>query len=125
MKFGHGLASPPTVTPGPTYQSSRSISGASRSVPLAALTIFACYCWLQQSFEAKAISEVTDLCSGERENTIYVNSRLSGSILTFFIQFKFYPIKQSRFEKLSSPIFLEFNLIFYIIFPVFFQKFQI
>jgi hypothetical protein len=38
----------------------------------------------------------------------------------FLIQFEFYPTKWSRFEKFSSPMFLEFDLVFYIIFPDFF-----
>jgi hypothetical protein len=38
----------------------------------------------------------------------------------FLIQFEFYPTKWSRFENFSSPMFLEFDLVFYIIFPDFF-----
>jgi hypothetical protein len=53
-----------------------------------------------------------------RPNTIYMSS---GPILHFFIQFEFYPTKQSRFEKKSPPMFLEFHLVFYIIFQIFFE----
>jgi hypothetical protein len=50
----------------------------------------------------------------------------SGPIFTFLTQFEFYPTKQSRFEKFSPPMFLEFDLVFYIIFQVFlfFKKFK-
>jgi hypothetical protein len=37
---------------------------------------------------------------------------LSGPIFTFLIQFEFYPTKQSRFKKISLPMFLEFHLVF-------------
>jgi hypothetical protein len=55
-----------------------------------------------------------------RPNTIYMSGGLSGPIFTFLIQFEFYPIKRSRFEKKSPPMFLEFHLVFYIIFSDFF-----
>jgi hypothetical protein len=51
-----------------------------------------------------------------RSNTIYMSSGPSWPIFMFLIQFEFYPTKQSRFEKISPPMFLEFHLIFYIIF---------
>jgi hypothetical protein len=118
MKSRHHLASPPAVTPGLTYWPSRPISGASRLVSLASPAIFVCHHRQQQRFEVEGICGVTDLYSIDRErgNTIYVSSGPSGPILTFFIQFEFYPIKRSRFEKISSPMFLEFDLVFYIIF---------
>jgi hypothetical protein len=85
---------------------------------------------LQQSFEAEAIFGVTDSCSvdGERErvNNIYVRIGSSGPILTFFIHFEFYPTKWSIFEKNSSPMFLEFDLVFlhnFSRFFLFFAKF--
>jgi hypothetical protein len=49
-----------------------------------------------------------------------MNSGSSGPIFTFFNQFEFYPTKQSRFENFSPPLFLEFDLVFYIIFLDFF-----
>jgi hypothetical protein len=57
-----------------------------------------------------------------RRNTIYMSSGPSGPIFMFLIQFEFYPTKWSRFEKKSPPMFLEFHLVFYIIFPDFFFK---
>jgi hypothetical protein len=60
-----------------------------------------------------------------RPNTIYMSSGPSGPIFTFLIQFEFYPIKRSRFENFSPPIFLEFHLVFHIIFSDFFWNFQI
>jgi hypothetical protein len=126
MKSRHHLASPPAVTPRLTYWPSRPISGASRLVSLASPAIFVCHHRQQQRFEVEGICGVTYLYSIDRErgNTIYVSS---GPILTFFIQFEFYPIKRSRFEKISSPMFLEFDLVFYIIFLdsfyIFFQNF--
>jgi hypothetical protein len=130
-KFGHLLAGLPTITHGQTNQPSWSISGAMRSVFPSAPVILVWSHWLQQSFEADAISGVTDSCSadGERVNNIYMRTGPSGPILSFLIHFEFYPTKRSRFEKKkSSPMFLEFDLVclhnfsrFYIIF----LKFQI
>jgi hypothetical protein len=54
----------------------------------------------------------------ERGNIIYMCSGPSGPILMFLIHFEFYPTKQSIFEKLFSPVFLEFDLVFYIIFHI-------
>jgi hypothetical protein len=64
-------------------------------------------------------------CSVElgRPNTIYMSSGPSGPIFTFLIQFKFYPTKRSIFENFSPPMFLEFHLVFYIIFLDFFLFF--
>jgi hypothetical protein len=59
----------------------------------------------------------------ERVNNIYVRIGSSGPILTFFIHFEFYPTKWSIFEKISSPMFLEFDLVFLHIFSRFFFYF--
>jgi hypothetical protein len=40
-------------------------------------------------------------------------------IFTFLIQFEFYPTKWLRFEKISPPMFLEFDLVFLHNFPIF------
>jgi hypothetical protein len=60
-----------------------------------------------------------------RPNTIYMSNAPSGPIFMFFIQFLFYPIKRSRFEKNSPPMFLKFHLVFYIFSRlfIFFLKF--
>jgi hypothetical protein len=118
MKSGHLLAGPPAVVNRLTNRSIWPISSAMRPVSPSAMTIFLWHLWLQQNFRTDAISRVTELCSikSERGNTIYVHSGPSGAILTFLIHFEFYPTKRSRFEKLSLPVFLEFDLVFYMIF---------
>jgi hypothetical protein len=52
-----------------------------------------------------------------------MSSGPSASIFTFLIQFKFYLIKLSRFEKISPPMFLEFHLVFLHNFLDFFPEF--
>jgi hypothetical protein len=49
-----------------------------------------------------------------------MSSGPSEPIFTFLFQFEFYPTKQSRFEKISPPMFLEFHLVFSHNFPDFF-----
>jgi hypothetical protein len=127
MKYDHLLVGPPAVAPGPTNRPNRPISGAMGPVFSSAPAISVCRRRLQLSFGADAISRVTRLLlcrQGERGNTIYVHGGSSGPILISFIHFKIYLIKRSIFEKHSSPMFSEFHLVFYIIFPnIFFLKF--
>jgi hypothetical protein len=67
----------------------------------------------------------TSVLPRERGNNIYMSSGSSWSILIFFIQFEFYPTKRSRFEKNSSPMFLEFDLVFLHNFSRLFNFFKI
>jgi hypothetical protein len=108
----------PAVAPKPIYHHNRPIPGSMSPVFPSPSVICSFSHRLRLHFRSDKMGKVSVLCSAEseRENSIYVSNGQSGPIFIFLIQFEFYLIKRSRFEKFYSPIFLEFDLVFLQIF---------
>jgi hypothetical protein len=122
LKFAYLLCGLPTVAPRPTNRPIRPIPGSMQPVFPSPPLIFGVRLRLRLLFRLEERGKSCVLCSANRNrrNTIPRRRGLSRPIFIFLIHFEFYPTKWSRFEKLSSPMFLEFDLGFYIIFPIFY-----
>jgi hypothetical protein len=66
-------------------------------------------------------SESRGFCSADTGvgNSLHVRRGPSGPILSYLIHFEFQPAKRQIFGEISSPVILEFHLVFYMFFQIF------